>query len=159
MLDNHGSGAPDVGSLRFEGYCRALTAAGLPILPELSRPIDKLTMKMGRTATLELIDSGIEFDGLFCLTDTVAIGALRGLADRDVSVPDEVKVIGFDAVEEGEYTVPSLSTVDPDHGLMARQAVDLLIDRIDNPDSGRQPVEFVSTYTVIERASTGRTIS
>jgi DNA-binding LacI/PurR family transcriptional regulator len=67
-----------------------------------------------------------------------------------------VKVIGFDAVEEGGYTVPRLSTVDPDHGLMARQAVELLLDRIDNPDSDRQPIEFVSTYRIIARESTRR---
>lgn len=157
ILDNHGSGEPDVGSLRFDGYSRALTAAGLPLVPELSRPIEKLTMEAGRAATLELVDSDIEFDGLFCLTDSVAIGALRGLADRGVSVPGDVKVIGFDAVEEGEYTVPSLSTVDPDHELMARRAVELLVDRIDNPASGRQPVEFISTYRIVERDSTRRT--
>jgi len=69
-------------------------------------------------------------------------------------VPSSVKVIGFDNVEECNFTTPSLSSVDPDHELMARTAVSLLIHRIDEGTPGRDHQEFVANFRVVEREST-----
>jgi DNA-binding LacI/PurR family transcriptional regulator len=44
--------------------------------------------------------------------------------------------------------------VDPDHELMARTAVSLLIHRIDEGTPGRDHQEFVSNFRVVEREST-----
>nr|WP_324615837.1 substrate-binding domain-containing protein [Streptomyces puniciscabiei] len=53
-----------------------------------------------------MVADGLEFDGVFCVTDTVAMGVLRGLADAGVRVPERVKVIGFDNVDESAFLVP-----------------------------------------------------
>ena len=50
---------------------------------------------------------------VFALNDLLAWGVLRELRERGVAVPDDVRVIGFDDVEESAYMVPSLSTVNP----------------------------------------------
>ena len=121
--------------------------------------VDKFTMQSGAEAVKTLVTAGEEFDGVFCVTDTIAIGVLRGLADLGVSVPSSVKVIGFDNVEECNFTVPSLSSVDPDHELMARTAVSLLIRRIDDGTPGHDHQEFVSNFTVVERESTSTAAS
>jgi DNA-binding LacI/PurR family transcriptional regulator len=88
------------------------------------------------------------------VTDTVAIGVLRGLADAGVRVPSRVKVIGFDNVEESAFMVPSLSSIDPDHERMARTAVSLLVRRIEGGVPGKPRREFVSKFSVVEREST-----
>lgn len=80
-------------------------------------------------------------DALFCMTDTIAFGTLRGLKDLGIKVPEDVAVIGFDGISLGELTVPALTTVAVDIELIARQAVDLLIRRInDEPNLGRQRI-------------------
>jgi DNA-binding LacI/PurR family transcriptional regulator len=147
----------DVSSLRLTGYREAVDEAGLGFDPELVVPIDALTMEDGAAAARRMADSGLVFDGVFCVTDTVAIGVLRGLADRGVRVPGAVKVIGFDNVEEGAYTVPSLSSIDPDHALMAGTAVELLARRLAEKGQGERPEvrEFVSRWSVVARESTG----
>ncbi|XUL86227.1 LacI family DNA-binding transcriptional regulator [Streptomyces galilaeus] len=148
----------DMSSLRFAGYQQALTEAGLDVHPELVVHLDEFTMRSGARAVRSLVRGGAHFDGIFCVTDTVAIGVLRGLADLDIAVPEQVKVIGFDGIDEGSYTVPSLSTVDPDHRAMARVAVDRLVARIagQTPEGGVK--EHVSPFTVVARESTvGRT--
>jgi DNA-binding LacI/PurR family transcriptional regulator len=110
-------------------------------------------MQSGAEVARALVAGRKRFDGIFCVTDTVAIGVLRGLADAGVRVPSGVKVIGFDNVEESAFTVPSLSSIDPDHERMARTAVSLLVRRIEGVP-GRPRREFVSKFSVVEREST-----
>ncbi|WP_344393811.1 LacI family DNA-binding transcriptional regulator [Streptomyces vastus] len=84
----------DVSSLRFTGCRQALLSAGLPQDPELVQSVESLTMRSGVLRARQMVESGLDFDGVFCVTDTVAVGVLRGLADASVPVPERVKVIG-----------------------------------------------------------------
>lgn len=102
-----------------------------------------------------MVEGGLAFDGVFCVTDTVAMGVLRGLADAGVRVPEQVRVIGFDNVTGSAFLVPSLSTVDPNHDAMAERAVGLLVRRIERTAPGPEPEEFVSHFSVVARESTG----
>jgi DNA-binding LacI/PurR family transcriptional regulator len=154
MVDGQPSGDVDVSGLRLTGYQQALEQAGIPFDPAMVINVEKFTMQSGAQIARELARSGIDFDGIFCVTDTIAVGVLRGLADAGVAVPGSVKVIGFDNIAEGEFTVPSLSSIDPDHSLMARTAVRLLVDRIEGREDSVQRQEFVSTYRVVAREST-----
>ncbi|MCJ1687481.1 MULTISPECIES: LacI family DNA-binding transcriptional regulator [unclassified Rathayibacter] len=154
ILDERTDGEPSAASLRYRGYADALAAAGTEADPALFLPVTAFTLAAGRDAVSRALAQGADFDGLFCVTDTLALGALRGLADAEVAVPDRVKVIGFDDLEESGFSVPSLSTIDPDHAAMARAAVELLVSRIDaGRAGGAAPVEFVSTVHVVERES------
>lgn len=147
---------PDASSLRFAGYNEALEAAGIGSDPSLHVPIADLSLKGGREGIERLIASGVPFDGIFCVTDTVALGALRALHEAGIRVPRDVKLIGFDNLVEGEYSTPSLSTVDPDNAGMARMAVKLLVERIAAGSAGeKEPTEFVSSFRVVARDSTG----
>ncbi|MFE5837450.1 LacI family DNA-binding transcriptional regulator [Arthrobacter sp. NPDC056493] len=148
-------GEPDISSLRYAGHREALEAAGLACDPSLRLAIDDLTLKGGHAAAEQLIRSGERFDGLFCVTDTAALGALRALHEAGIRVPEEVKVIGFDNLVEGEYSTPSLSTIDPDNAEMARMAVKMLVQRIADP-ANRKPTEFISSFRVVARESTGQ---
>ncbi|MEO7123294.1 MAG: LacI family DNA-binding transcriptional regulator [Lacisediminihabitans sp.] len=154
MVDGKPSGDVDISGLRLIGYQQALRQAGIKFDPALVLNVDELTMPSGANIARQLARGDLEFDGIFCVTDTIAVGVLRGLAEAGIDVPGDVKVIGFDNIEEDEYTVPSLSSVDPDHGLMAKMAVTLLADRIEGKTTGVIHEEFVSTYRVIAREST-----
>jgi DNA-binding LacI/PurR family transcriptional regulator len=144
----------DVGSLRREGYRRALEAAGFEGGAVLSQALPEYSLASGARGAVELLSAHPNLDGLFCITDTVALGALRALRDAGRDVPRDIKVIGFDALELGEYTNPRLSSVDPGHDYMARTAVDMLIERIEEPDRERAPREIVSSFLLREREST-----
>ena len=160
IIDGPSQGEVNMSSLRFTGYRQALEAAGLETEAALAVQLDQLTMQSGAEAVHALIRAGVGFDGVFCVTDTVAMGVLRGLADHGINVPEKVKVIGFDNIAEGAYLAPSLSTVDPDHETMARIAVERLVRRIEGRPLDQAGREFVSSHTVIARESTvGRATS
>jgi len=156
IVDDHRNNETDASSLRYAGYRAALEEARLMADPALfvNLAVPSFSLKDGRDAGTRLIESGAEFDGIFCVTDTVALGVLRALADHGIRVPTDVKVMGFDNIEESAYSVPSLSTIDPDHDLMARTATELLVRRIAEGEERTAPIEFVSSYAVVPREST-----
>jgi DNA-binding LacI/PurR family transcriptional regulator len=142
-------------SFRLTGYRQALEDAGLPDDPALVQQVDRLGMREGAQRAREMVESGLDFDGVFCVTDSLAMGVLRGLADHRIRVPDRVKVIGFDNVSESEFFIPSLSTVDPDHDGMAEHAVDLLVRRIEQAGPPTRHGDFVGAFSLVIRESTG----
>lgn len=158
IIDSHISEKTDASSLRYSGYQAAHKDARISIDPALAITLETTTFSLayGLEAGNKLIESGTQFDGVFCVTDTVAFGVLRALANHGIKVPGDVKVIGFDNIEEGAFSVPSLSTIDPDHDLMAKTAVDLLVRRMNEGKSKSKPVEFVSNFKLIPRESTAR---
>lgn len=119
------------GSLRFEGYCQALLGKGLPILPELLlTPAHPWWLKTGAEAIDHAVRGGIEFDAVFAMNDVLALGALRSLLQHGISVPQQVQVMGFDNITEGEYTTPALSTVDAGREEIVATALDFTESQI-----------------------------
>ncbi|WP_205857792.1 LacI family DNA-binding transcriptional regulator, partial [Phytoactinopolyspora endophytica] len=139
---------------RVRGYRHALEAADLPFDAGMLFRTESLSMQEGARAAEELLGSGAEFDAVCCANDSVAFGVLRRFADTGLRVPDDTLVIGFDNVLEGVYSIPSLSTVAPDHTQMATAAVDMLAERIAEGGTTTDPKELVSDYRLVVREST-----
>lgn len=128
------------GRLRGEGYLAALADAGVAADPALVVERTAYHRTSGADAVTELLARGVDFDAVFCFNDLMALGALRALHDHGLRVPDDVVVAGFDGIEEGRFSVPSLTTVTPDLPRLAAAAVRLVMRRIAEPDA---PVEHV----------------
>ncbi|MEV4263820.1 LacI family DNA-binding transcriptional regulator [Kribbella sp. NPDC049584] len=152
MLGGNPDWIANMPSLRAEGYGLAHTDAGVPIDPELTVRCH-FTMQQGYHAIRSLIDRGIAFDAVFALTDVVALGALRALADANLRVPDDVQVVGFDDIDEAAYLVPALSSINPGHEEMADSIVALLMAQI-NDGPGDEPQEVIAPARLIQRGTT-----
>lgn len=147
-------GELDVATLRTKGFLAAVEENG----PGFARPRLSATsygLAQSRTALHELFaaDSGI--DGIFCATDTVAFGVLRGLADLGVRVPEDVKVVGFDNVTECAYSTPSLTSVAPDHDGMVSAGMRLLMERLSGERAAGDYREIVGHVGLAVRETTG----
>ena len=67
-------------------------------------------------------------------------------------MPDDVRVIGFDDVEESAYMVPSLSTVNPGREAIARLAVESIIQQVES--GSRAPAQTIEApYSLSLRES------
>lgn len=142
--------------LRLTGYRQALDAAGIPFDESLLVYTGLWHRASGAAATRELLASGVQFDGIFALNDDLALGAMRVLQEAGLVIPDDVAVIGFDDVDEGRYSVPSLSTVDPGRREIAETAVGILLERISEKGEERAaPRELLSAFRIVERESSG----
>jgi DNA-binding LacI/PurR family transcriptional regulator len=120
----------DMASLRSVGYRQAHADAGVEVDDSLIAEVGSFTMRGGYEAVRRLHEQGADFDGAFVVTDAVAMGVLRGLADLGRRVPEDVQVVGFDNDAEAEFMVPRLTTIDPDNDAMARAILRLLLGQI-----------------------------
>jgi DNA-binding LacI/PurR family transcriptional regulator len=68
--------------------------------------------------------------GIVAASDVIAMSTLRALAEFGLSVPGDVRVIGYDGLAIGEQTVPRLTTVSQDLTSGAHHLVDMLLRRI-----------------------------
>jgi DNA-binding LacI/PurR family transcriptional regulator len=117
-------------ALRLEGYRLGLADAGLPYDAALLVPRGAGDALGAEEALTGALDGGLEVDALLCREDLAAIGALRALGRRGIAVPDDVAVVGWDAIELGASVVPSLTSVAPDTRELAERTLDLLLQRL-----------------------------
>jgi DNA-binding LacI/PurR family transcriptional regulator len=120
---------------RYAGYARALAEAGLGPDADLRVPADN-SETLGYEAVRELLAREKPFDGIFCVTDLIAIGAMRALQDAGLKVPSDVAVVGFDDMPLAAYVSPALTTVQQN----PREAAEGLVHGIVGLIEGR-PVE------------------
>ncbi|MHC3000123.1 hypothetical protein OB08_13550 [Microbacterium sp. HJ5] len=152
-LGGAAEGPESVQTLRTRGYLEAHRAGGLPVRPELIQPVG-LDMADGYRGVNALLDQGVEFDGVFALTDSCAFGALRALADRGLGVPGDVQVVGFDNVRAGEYTHPRLTSVEPGNDAMADAIVSVMLARLKVDRPADEPRRTMLPASIVERGST-----
>ncbi len=144
----------DMPSLRSVGYRQAHAEAGVEVDDALIVELPSFTMRGGYEGVRRLHEQGVDFDGAFVVTDAVAMGVLRGLADLGRRVPDDVQVVGFDNDAEAEFMVPRLTTIDPDNDAMAQAVLRLLLEQIRTGPRRVAAQDQVSQARLVVREST-----
>jgi LacI family transcriptional regulator, repressor for deo operon, udp, cdd, tsx, nupC, and nupG len=139
--------------LRLEGYRRALAEAGLPYAEELVLPADDYHRADGAEMMTRLLALDPPPDAVLCFADLIALGALRTLLSAGRRVPEDVAVVGFDDIEDGRFSTPSLTTIRPDKQEIARLAVSFLLSRMSS-GAGHPPREVQAGYDLVVREST-----
>lgn len=92
---------------------------------------------------------------LVCFSDEFAIGALRAAQLAGVSIPDELALAGYDDKEPARFArVPLTSMHQPDEEI-GRQAVSLLVDRIEGRLSRKEPMVRPLSARLVVRESCG----
>lgn len=139
--------------LRLRGHLAALDEAGIESDPALIGYTTLWHRANGALTMKEILARGVEFDAVFGLNDTLALGAMRVLQEAGRRIPDDVAVIGWDDLDEAQYSIPSLTTVAPGRTWIAHTAVQTLLERIKNPDAAPEPRLLLADFRVVERES------
>lgn len=135
---------------RMNGFQDALHQNNLSLD---SRLVHKLTINFdsAKECMEKIIASGIPFDGVFAMTDWLAVGTLSALKKHKIKVPEQVKLVGFDNTLITEYVSPSITTVNQDKRKMGEVAAEMLLGLIANPahkfENVTIPVEIVERET------------
>lgn len=107
--------------------------------------------KVGYDLCGGLLTAGVGFDAVFCLTDMMAMGAIRALNEKGFSVPDDVSVIGCDNLDFTDYFSPPLTTVAVDKRAEGYAYVDYVADS--RPESEIQKEKIVIPTSLVHRRS------
>ncbi len=130
---------------RLAGWQRALRSAGLP---DDAVAVGDFTAAGGAAAATRLLDRHPDVDGLFVASDLMAVGALGVLAERGLTVPGDVAVVGFDDLGVAGSTKPPLTTITNPVVAMARRAGALLVDQLSGLPRPVEPVIFAPELVV-----------
>lgn len=103
-------------------------------------------------AAQHLFDEHWPFDGVFAANDVIAAAVLQEAVRRNVRVPEELQVIGYDGIELGEMTSPPLTTISQPIYEMGRLATERLLDLIEKKDTATK--EILLPVTLTERQTT-----
>jgi len=146
-------GTHPTSQLRLTGFRSALAEHGITPDPQLLAPVERFHRADGALAMHRLLSQPRRPDAVFCFNDLLALGAVRAAHDHGLRVPQDIAVIGFDGIEEGVFSTPTLSTIAPDKHRIAEAALDLLASRA--LDTAAAPRTVTVAYRLAVRNSTG----
>lgn len=86
---------------------------------------------IARDRLRDFLDSGAEFNGVVAANDEMALGAIEALRERGRKIPDDVAVVGFDDIEDGQFSSPALATVRQPVFQQGEAALRIALDMVD----------------------------
>ncbi|WP_435416504.1 LacI family DNA-binding transcriptional regulator [Polaribacter aestuariivivens] len=140
----------NVGALRRQGYEKALIEEYIKTSGNLIVEVDE--KKDIKKQIEKVFDEDI--DAVFAVNEIYAANAMRVAKEKGFKVPEDMSIIGFTDGLISEYSSPSITTI-AQHGFtMGKQAVALLIDRIENESEVFKPKKIVISSDLKLREST-----
>lgn len=147
-----GSAGLTISDHRVEAFIKAIKRAGLQVYPEYLC-VGNYRISGGEAGMAQLLSLRNRPTAVLTANDLTAIGAMRVIRQRGLSVPDDVSMIGFDDIDLCDIVSPSLTTLQLSRSALAETFFDALEFAKKNPAlPGRQ--YRVKTALVV-RESTG----
>lgn len=141
--------AEHASALRYIGYKKALEQNNI----ELNEKIvyfGGLKAQDGYEGMNNILQNE-SLDAVFCASDEIAMGAINALRDKDVKVPEEVDVIGFDNIYSASVFYPKLTTIAQPMYDMGSVGMRMLIKIINKQELELK--NYVLDHELVERNS------
>lgn len=144
---------------RFLGYKKALEKNGISYDSKLVYTCKNVTFDEGSEFAKQIIKEHPDVDGIFVITDLVAVGVLSYFNEIGISIPEQVAIIGFSNWFMARVITPKLSTVDQPSYEMGVAAFDLLLEEMNCRKDGKAftPRTVELETSIIERESSLKT--
>jgi LacI family transcriptional regulator len=111
--------------------------------------------RSGATAFETLLNKYPDMDGVFVANDQMAVSVLQIAHQRNLRIPQDLAVVGFDGIAEAAYFWPALTTVNQNHQELGRIAVKEIVSMIDSHREEREiePISILLQPELIVRQS------
>ncbi len=140
---------------RWRGIVDVCGELRLEMHPELIMHLDRdvSTPELGYPVIEKLTTGKQKFTALVCFNDVAAIGAIRGLRDRGLRVPEDISVIGFDDIKAAAFLTPGLTTIRQPLAEMGRYAAQYIVNRLNRTEGFKDNVSFEPELVIRESTS------
>jgi LacI family transcriptional regulator len=135
----------------LKGYRSALRTHHIPEDESLVYEGDFLQMD-GYTGASALLDLPEPPTAIFASNDVMAMGVMDAVRNRNLRIPDDVSVVGFDNIQQSAMVYPPLTTIQQPLEQMGRVATQMLLGILKNPKNDVVRIELPTELIV--RAST-----
>lgn len=134
---------------RLDGFTSALEAAGLSCDVERCK-FGAFQMHTGKQLAKEIIDAHQEVTAIVCMSDDLAIGALKYIRQAGKMVPQDISIVGFDNVNYSEYSQPALTTVTQPAEQLGAAAMNSLSEMLGPSDVVNKAIQFEADIVIRE---------
>lgn len=140
IIGNKGLNAEE----RLRGYKEALSHYNIDFDKDKVVEVIDYSFEDGEKALNILMEKNKKIDAVFCAAgDVTAIGFMDAAKDKDIMIPDDIAIIGFDDIYLANLTNPGLTTIRQPITKMGMQAFDLLLDVIKGKEEdGKKIISF-----------------
>jgi len=118
---------------RHTAFVDTLNACG--ISPAMSVGAAEWMPRDGYMAANQLLDRNANFSGLIISNDYLALGAILALNERDLHIPDDISIVGFDDAPESAYYMPPLTTIRQDYEALGTESIHYLVELINHQET------------------------
>lgn len=141
---------------RFLGYKKAIEKNNLNFDSKLVYTCKNVTFDEGKEFAAQIIKDHPDVDGIFVITDLVAVGVIAYFNESNINVPNQIKVIGFSNWFMSQVITPKLSTIDQPSYEMGVNSFNLLLEEINLRKELQEfkPKTIELQTSIIEREST-----
>ena len=143
----------DISKNRLKGYTDALESNGIKVKREMIKSCPKGTYEESKVITLEILEKHPEVDGIFGCNDMAALGGILALQEKNIPIPEQVRVVGFSDWQLSNLIKPRLTTVSQAGFEMGQEAANILISEIESDDDPVLVKKVINTK-LIERETT-----
>lgn len=136
-----------ISQLRYQGYRKALSDCALVADEALRICSASYNVQDAYNAVRQWLKTKPVFTALFCISDMMAIGAMRALREAGYCVPEDCSVIAIDGLEITDYTYPRLTTYCQPVVEIGQHSADILLNLLEGKDEHRQEILLTSLRT------------
>jgi len=136
--------------MRSDGYEQACKDLGLT--PRFfNNNFPRSSVKYGYQQAKQLFAQDRSYTAIFAATDTNALGVMKAAVELGIRIPEDLSLLGFDNIRQGELPHINLTTIDQPQKMLASIAIDTLVDLIQNENAGY--CHRVLSATLVERST------
>ena len=140
---------------RLSGYKQALEENNIEY--DISKVYEgNVDYESGIELAKKLYKNGLDVTAIVATADILAIGAIKGLYEVGVKVPDDISIIGFDDLEVSRYLIPGLTTIRQDISEKGEKAIQLLLNNIQDSEITKR--EIIIPVRIVARDSVKKNI-
>lgn len=138
--------------IRYKGYSDTMKESGLSINPKniINAP---LSTDGGYYGAKRLLSNNTNATAIFCANDITAIGAMKGIKESGLRIPEDISIISIDDIDMAQYVSPMLTTIHIPINELGRLTAKTLIDRIEQGHGLPLKIEIPFTLTKRESCS------
>ncbi len=118
---------------RLDGYLRALNEHGVTVDNDWIWHIPESDGKFARQAAKEVLNSTPRPRTILCMSDIIALELLQCALGMGIRVPEDLKITGFDGIDEAARTRPLISTICQSSELKGKMACEALLNGAKDP--------------------------
>ena len=118
--------------------------------------LDQVNYRAAYETMSRLLDAeDFIYDGIFATSDWLALGCYNALTEHGYSIPEEVKLVGYDDISITQFNAVPITTVHQQIDIMGKTVVEQLL-RILGGESALQEVVKVPVYLNVRESTRGR---